>query len=184
MTRREKSKKKRKRNDQYKRGEIPLLQVFGKDMIEGKMKPKRRVLESQRAGTGVEAPGQLRLSSRDMLRTTAMALRTPTVACSWGNLLSLSHYRDETRENNFTIHPLPGNRDFINEPVTTRGRTGQQAKQAVRSRRMMRRRAARQTAAVLLFFLPGGGRSFGCLFFLFISCFSSSFSDSSGLKFC
>ena len=50
-------------------------------MIKGKMKPKWRVLESQRAGTGVEAPRQLRSSSRDMLRTAAVASRTPTVAC-------------------------------------------------------------------------------------------------------
>ena len=141
------------------------------------MKPERRVLESQRAGTGVEAPGQLGLSSREMLRSAAMALRTPTVACSWGNLLSLSHYRDETRENNFTIHPLLENRDFINEPVTTRGRSGQQEKQVVRSQRMMERRAARQTVTVLLFVCQGG-RSFGCLLVLFISCFSSSFDDS------
>ena len=112
MTRREKkSKKKRERTDKYKRGGIPLLQVFGKDLIKGKMKPERRVLESQRAGTGVEAPGKQHPSSREMLRTTAMALRTPTVACSWGNLLSSGHYRDHTGENNFTIHPLPENRD-------------------------------------------------------------------------
>ena len=127
-TKEKKSRKKRERTDQYKRGGVPLLQVFGTDVIRGKMKPERRVLESQRAGTGVEAPGQLGLSSREMLRTAAMALRTPTVACSWGNLLSSGHYRDETRENNFTVHPLPGNRDNANEPVTTRDRTGQQAK--------------------------------------------------------
>ena len=46
MTRREKSKKKRERTDKYKRGGIPLLQVLGKDLIKGKMKPERRVLES------------------------------------------------------------------------------------------------------------------------------------------
>ena len=31
--------------------------------------PERRVVESQRAGTVVEAPGQLRLSSREMRQT-------------------------------------------------------------------------------------------------------------------
>ena len=64
-----------------------------------------------------------------------------------------------------------------------KGRTGQQEKQIVRSKRMMGRRAARQTAAVLLFFCQGG-RSFGCLFILFLIGFSSSFSDASGEKYC
>ena len=58
------------RNDQDKQGEIPLLQVFGNYMTKKKMKPEWRAPQSQRAGTRVKAPGQLRLSGREMQRTT------------------------------------------------------------------------------------------------------------------
>ena len=39
------------KSDQDKRGKIPLRQVFGKNIIKGKIESERRVLESQRAGT-------------------------------------------------------------------------------------------------------------------------------------
>ena len=54
------------RNNQ-ERGEIPLVQALGG---EGKMKPKRKVLESSLAGTGPEHPGQLRIAGREMQQTT------------------------------------------------------------------------------------------------------------------
>ena len=38
-------------------------------MIKGKKEPERRVFESRRADTDVEAPGQLRFSSREVQRT-------------------------------------------------------------------------------------------------------------------
>ena len=66
-----KGKKEPERNNRYKREEVPLLQVFGKSIIQGKMEPERRVLETQRLDTGVEAPGQLHLSSRKTQRTAA-----------------------------------------------------------------------------------------------------------------
>ena len=46
--------------------EVIPLQIFRKDIIKGKIEPERKVLESQRAGTGIEAPGQLRLSRKEM----------------------------------------------------------------------------------------------------------------------
>ena len=38
-------------------------------MIKGKIEPEQSVVESRRPGTDVEAPGQLRLSSREVQRT-------------------------------------------------------------------------------------------------------------------
>ena len=47
--------------------EIPLdVRVCKKEEIEGKMKPERIMFESSLAGTGLEAPGQQRLSSKEM----------------------------------------------------------------------------------------------------------------------
>ena len=66
-----KGKKESERNDRYKGEEVPLLQVFGKSVIKGKMELARRVLETQRLDTGVEAPGQLHFSSRKTQRTAA-----------------------------------------------------------------------------------------------------------------
>ena len=50
------------------RREIPPLKVLEKERMEGKMEPKREfpTLESTLAGTGVEAPGQLCLPSREL----------------------------------------------------------------------------------------------------------------------
>ena len=58
--------------DGDKRGKIPLVQVFGKkeESIKGKIESGRMKLESSLAGTGPDAPGQLRLSSGEMKRTT------------------------------------------------------------------------------------------------------------------
>ena len=56
------------KNDQDKRGEVPLLRVLRKGVIKSKMESERKVLESQRAGTGVEAPGKLYFLSREMQR--------------------------------------------------------------------------------------------------------------------
>ena len=51
--------------------EIPLdVRVFKNTRTEGKMKPERGGLESSSAGTGLEGPGQQRLSSWKMQRTT------------------------------------------------------------------------------------------------------------------
>ena len=44
--------------------------VWKEEDIKGKMKPERIDLESSLAGTGLEAPGQKRLSRRGMQRTT------------------------------------------------------------------------------------------------------------------
>ena len=53
-------------DEDYKEGELSLVQVFEKDEIEDKMEPARKTLESSPAGTGVEAPGQSRFSCREM----------------------------------------------------------------------------------------------------------------------
>ena len=39
------------------------LQIFGKESVGGKVEPERRALESQPAGTGVQAPRQPHLSN-------------------------------------------------------------------------------------------------------------------------
>ena len=43
-----------------------MVHVCKEKKIEGKMEPERKTLESLRAGTGMEAPGQPRLSNREM----------------------------------------------------------------------------------------------------------------------
>ena len=50
------------RNNQ-EREEISLVQAVGE---EGKMKPEQKSLESSLAGTGLEGPGQLHLTDREM----------------------------------------------------------------------------------------------------------------------
>ena len=67
-------KMKSERRDQFQRGEILLLHVFGKDIMKCKIKPERRALESQRAPIGVEGPRPLCLSSREMQRTAVLGL--------------------------------------------------------------------------------------------------------------
>ena len=52
------------RSDQDKRGKIPL--DVHEEKIECKMQPERRMLESSRASTGIEVPGQPRLLDREM----------------------------------------------------------------------------------------------------------------------
>ena len=47
------------------------VRVYKEGEIEGRMKPERIGLKSQRAGTGPEAPGHQRLSSWETRRTTA-----------------------------------------------------------------------------------------------------------------
>ena len=59
-----------KRSDKDKRRKIPLVQIFGKEKMKGKIELERTTLEPSPAGTGVEAPGQPRLSCREMQRTT------------------------------------------------------------------------------------------------------------------
>ena len=53
------------RSDQDNRGEI-LLDIYEEENIEGKMEPEQRTLKSSRAGGGLKAPGQSRLSGRQM----------------------------------------------------------------------------------------------------------------------
>ena len=53
-------------HQEEERGEIPPLQVFGKDMIEGKIESRWRTFKSQRAGIVVKAPGQLHLPIREI----------------------------------------------------------------------------------------------------------------------
>ena len=56
---------------QGKRRKIPLdIHICKEERVEGKVEPEWRTLKSQRAGTVVEAPGQPRLSSRGMQKTT------------------------------------------------------------------------------------------------------------------
>ena len=64
------------RSDQDKLGGIQLdVQVCEEEIIQGKMEPERRKLKPSPAGTGVEAPGQPRLSCRQMQRTTVGGCR-------------------------------------------------------------------------------------------------------------
>ena len=104
----------RAREEQPGAREIPLVHVLGG---EGKMKPERIVLKLSLTGTGSEAPGKLRLPRRGINKLLSTAFHSPTAAQSWGKLLSLSRYRDETRENYITTHRSPGVRGFVDEPA-------------------------------------------------------------------
>ena len=64
-----------KRDEENKREEIPLVQVFEKKYIKVKMKTERGALESSLAGTGLKAPGQPRLSYREIRPTTVGSYR-------------------------------------------------------------------------------------------------------------
>ena len=109
-----------KRGDQNKQGEVPL-DVHEDEKIENTMKPERRTLESSRAGTGTEAPGEPRLLNRDMQPINIgglLAHRCPRLGGR--DTFSSSRGRDETR-NNFTSHRLSGNRVIADGMETRRG---------------------------------------------------------------
>ena len=81
-----------KRNDQDKRGEIPLLSAFKKDVAKGKIAPERRALESQRAHTDVGAAGPMRLSSREKQGTAVDGFTHTDGSLGLGGTISLQAF--------------------------------------------------------------------------------------------
>ena len=78
-------------NDKNKRRE-----VCQEEIVEGKIEPSRRTLETSLAGTGVETPVQLRLSLRERQRTVGISTAVDgdleqgnhlSSSCCWGCLL-------------------------------------------------------------------------------------------------
>ena len=128
-------------------------------------------LSLQRAGTGMEALEQPRLSSREMQQTAVRSCTHAHGSLKLGRVFFFMRCRGETRHN-FIIHRSSKNCDFADEQETRRGRTGQQTtQQAVQSQRMIWRRAARQTVAVLQFFAAGDKVLDAFIFIFFISPF-------------
>ena len=73
--------------------EIPLdARVCLEERIEGRMKPERIALESSSAGTDPGAPGQQRLSSWEMQRTTADGCSLVDGSLDLGEITSLKDF--------------------------------------------------------------------------------------------
>ena len=140
-------------------------------------------LSLQRAGTGMEALEQPRLSSREMQQTAVRSCTHAHGSLKLGRVFFFMRCRGETRHN-FIIHCSSKNCDFADEQETRRGRTGQQTtQQAVQSQRMIWRRAARQTEAVLQFFAAGDKVLDAFFYFFYFAVFVFQYTCKSSEKY-
>ena len=133
--------------------------------------PKRRVLESQRNGTGVEAPTQLRLSNMDVQRTTVDGLTNADGSSGLGGVFFLQAVVGMKPEK--TTTQFTAREEIVILPMSWQ-------QQEVELENVKNKfdsipadnGGARQTTAIMLYFCRGE-LDFGCLFFFFVCCVSS-----------